>query len=250
MPSALPPNVLIWTIALASILCMLLRPRRIEEAYWAGGGAALLVITRLIPFRQAAHAVYEGLDVYLFLTGMMVLAELAREERVFDWAAAFAARHARKSRRRLFTLVYLVGALVTALLSNDATAVVLTPAVLAVVRRARVHPKPYLLACALVANAASFVLPISNPANLVVFNAQIPPLFHWLGIFLLPSLASVFFTFVCLAWMSRKQLYGEIHGTIESEPLTPEGKLAVAGLLLAAVALIASSAFGLPLGAP
>jgi arsenical pump membrane protein len=141
---------------------MLLRPRRIEEAYWAGGGAALLVIARLIPISQAAHAVYEGFDVYLFLTGMMVLSELAREEHVFEWAAGFAARHARKSPRRLFTLVYLVGALVTALLSNDATAVVLTPAVLAVIRRARVDPKPYLLSCALIANAASFVLPISN----------------------------------------------------------------------------------------
>ena len=199
---------------------MLLRPHRIQEAYWVGAGAALLVITRLIPFRQAAHAVYEGLDVYLFLTGMMVLAELAREEHVFDWAAGFAARHARKSPRRLFTLVYIVGAIVTALLSNDATAVVLTPAVLAVVRRARVDPKPYLLACAFIANAASFVLPISNPANLVVFNAQIPPLQRWLSIFLLPSLASVLFTFLCLAWMSRKQLRGEIYGEIESEPLS------------------------------
>ena len=49
-----------------------------------------------------------------------------------------------------------MGIVVTALLSNDATAVVLTPAVLAVVRRARVRPEPYLLACALIANAASF----------------------------------------------------------------------------------------------
>ena len=204
----------------------------------------------LIPLRQAALAVYEGLDVYLFLTGMMVLAEWPREEHVFDWAAGFAARHARKSPRRLFTLVYIVGAIVTALLSNDATAVVLTPAVLAVVRRARVDPKPYLLACAFIANAASFVLPISNPANLVVFNAQIPPLPRWLSIFLLPSLASVLFTFLSLAWMSRKQLRGEIHGEIESEPLSPEGKLAVAGLLLSALALIVSSCLGLSLGAP
>ncbi len=250
MRSAYLPIVLTWTISLASILCMLLRPRRIQEAYCVGAGAALLVMSRLIPLRQAAHAVYEGLDVYLFLTGMMVLAELAREEHVFDWAAGFAARHARKSPRRLFTLVYLVGAIVTALLSNDATAVVLTPAVLAVVRRARVDPKPYLLACAFIANAASFVLPISNPANLVVFNAKIPPLPRWLGIFLLPSLASILFTFLSLAWMSRKQLRGEIHGEIESEPLGPEGKLAFAGLLLSALELIASSALGLSLGAP
>lgn len=209
----------------------------------------MLVVLGLLPLRQAGHAVWEGLDVYLFLTGLMILAEMARVERVFDWAAGVAAMHARGSPQRLFALVYGVGIGVTALLSNDATAVVLTPAVLAVVRRARAGPKPYLLACALIANAASFVFPISNPANLVVFGRGIPPLMAWLKIFLLPSLASIAVTFVCLRWQSRHALAGQIEGEAAPAPLTVEGKLALAGLLLAAGALIGASAFGLPLGA-
>jgi arsenical pump membrane protein len=242
--------ILIWTISLASILCMLLRPRAIAEAYWACGGAIVLVLARLIPLRQAAHAAYEGVDVYLFLTGMMILAELAREERVFEWVADVAAQHARNSASRLFLLVYLVGTIVTALLSNDATAVVLTPAVLAVVRRAKVEPKPYLLACAFIANAASFIFPISNPANLVVFDQRIPPLAAWLHIFFLPSVASVLFTFICLRWLSRKELRRKFEHDLEAESLSAEGKFALAGLLLAAAALIVSSALGLSLGAP
>src|ERR1700722_5820539 len=156
MPLANISTVLIWTISLASILCMLLRPGRITEAYWVCGGGILLVLTRLISLPQAAHAVYEGLDVYLFLTGMMILAELAREEGVFEWVADVAAQHARNSSGRLFVLIYLVGTVVTALLSNDATAVVLTPAVLAVVRRAKVNPKPYLLAFGFLLKWGSF----------------------------------------------------------------------------------------------
>jgi len=243
-------TVLIWAISLASILCMLLRPRRIAEAYWACGGGILLVLTRLIPLPQAAHAVYEGLDVYLFLTGMMILAELAREEGVFDWVADVAAQHARKSPGRLFVLIYLVGTLVTALLSNDATAVVLTPAVLAVVRRAKVDPKPYLLACAFIANAASFVFPISNPANLVVFDQHMPPLGMWLRIFLLPSLASILLTFLCLRWVSRNELRGEMRGEEKRGVLSTEGKFALVGLAIAAAALVSSSVLGLSLGAP
>ncbi len=242
--------VIVWIFSLASILCMLLRPRKIAEAWWICGGALLLVIARLIPLRQAAHAVYEGLDVYLFLTGMMILAEMAREEHVFDWAAGIAAGHAKHSSGRLFVLVYGVGIVVTALLSNDATAVVLTPAVLAVVRRARVSPAPYLLACAFIANAASFVFPISNPANLVVFGPGLPPLLKWLDIFLLPSAASIAATFLCLRWHARKELRQPIEGEVEPAPLTTEGRLALAGLLLAAAALIGASAFGLSLGAP
>ena len=243
-------TVLIWAISLLSILCMLLRPRGIAEAYWICGGAILIVLTRLIPLHQAVGAVYEGLDVYLFLAGMMILAELAREERVFEWVADVAAHHSKQSASRLFILVYLVGTIVTALLSNDATAVVLTPAVLAVVRRARVDPKPYLLACALIANAASFVFPISNPANLVVFDRHMPALGSWLRIFLLPSIASVMFTFLCLRWISRKQLRGECQPDPNPVSLSAGGKFALAALLLAAAALIASSALGLALGAP
>ena len=228
---------------------MLLRPRRIAEAYWVCGGGILLVLTRLIPLPQAAHAVYEGLDVYLFLTGMMILAELAREEGVFDWVADMAAQHARNSPGRLFVLIYLVGTLVTALLSNDATAVVLTPAVLAVVRRAKVDPKPYLLACAFIANAASFVFPISNPANLVIFDQHMPPLGMWLRIFLLPSSASILVTFLCLRWASRKELRGEMRGEVKRVLLSTEGKLALVGLAIAAAALVSSSALGLSLGA-
>src|SRR5712671_2453665 len=243
-------TVPIWTVSLASILCMLLRPRRIAEAYWACGGGILLILTRLIPLPQAAHAVYEGLDIYLFLTGMMILAELARVEGVFDWVADVEAQHARNSPGRLFGLIYLVGTLVTALLSNDATAVVLTPAGLAVIRRVKLDPKPYLLACAFIANAASFVFPISNPANLIIFEQHLPPLGMWLRIFLLPSTASILLTFLCLRWVSRKELRGEIQGEVKRVSLSPEGKLALVGLTIAVGALAASSALGLSLGTP
>jgi len=229
---------------------MLVRPRRIAEVWWACAGALLLIATGLITLRQAAHAVREGLDVYLFLAGMMILAELAREEGVFDWAAGIAAGHARGSSRRLFFLIYCVGVAVTALLSNDATAVVLTPAVLAVVRRAQVRARPYLLACAFVANAASFVFPISNPANLVVFGRRIPPLAGWLGVFLLPSLASIAMTFLCLYWCERRDLRRRIEAEPKAAPLTAEGKLALAGLFLAAAVLMGASAFGFSLGVP
>src|ERR1700722_16678879 len=219
------PTILIWLIAMLSILGMLVRPLRIAEAWWACCGAFLLVIAGLLPVRQAGQAILEGLDVYLFLAGMMMLAELAREEGVFDWIANIAAAHADGSPQRLFALVYLAGVIVTALLSNDATAVVLTPAVLAVVRRAKVNPKPYLLACAFIANAASFVFPISNPANLVVFAQHMPPLGMWLRIFLLPSAASILVTFLCLRWILRKELGGELRGEVKRVLLSTEGKL-------------------------
>jgi arsenical pump membrane protein len=240
----------IWIIALASIVLMLVRPRGIPEWVWIGSGAVLLVATGLLPVGGAVRAIREGVDVYLFLAGMMLLAELAREEGVFNWVADFAVRHARGSASRLFLWVYLAGTVVTALLSNDATAVVLTPAVLAAVRRAKVEPRPHLLACALIANAASFLLPIANPANLVVFGAHLPSLGTWLRVFLLPSLASIAATFVCLRLLSRRALAGEAAPVEEPYRLEAAGWMAVAGIGVAVVALLVASALNVPLGAP
>jgi len=239
-----------WFLSLASILLMLVRPWRIPEVVWICGGAIVLVFAGLMPARSAVSAIGKGTDVYLFLTGMMLLAELARHEGVFDWIADVAVRRSKSSASRLFILIYLTGVVVTALLSNDATAVVLTPAVLAAVRRAEVDAKPYLLACAMIANAASLVLPISNPANLVVYGQHIPALGPWLKLFLLPSVVSIVVTYLCLRVLSRKTLGGEIHRPSDKVALRAEGRMALAGLVLASVVLLAASAFGLDLGAP
>lgn len=241
---------LTWFISLGSIILMLVRPRDIAEYIWISGGALLLVLTHLLPRPNAVHAVHEGLDVYLFLAGMMLLAELARYEGVFDWVADVSIRHAKGSAAQLFLLIYLAGTVVTILLSNDATAVVLTPAVLAAVRRARVEPRPYLLACAFIANAASFVLPISNPANLVIFGQQLPALGPWLRMFLAPSLVSIILTFACLWWIERKDLRAKIVFTEQPVELTVGGRLTLIGIAIAAAVLLATSVLGKQLGIP
>ena len=243
-------HTFIYLIVGLSILFMLVRPRGIPEVYWIGAGALLLVGFRLIPFRLAAHAAAEGSDVYLFLIGMMLLSELAREYGVFDWLSSAAIRGAHWSSSRLFTLVYFIGTVVTIFMSNDATAVVLTPAILAAVRKAKIEPLPHLFACALIANAASFVLPISNPANLVVFHNGMPPLGQWMLAFFIPSLLSIAATFFAIRLVFRKELHGSIETPVHAAQLTPDGILVLAGLAAMVVVLLAASALKKDLGLP
>jgi arsenical pump membrane protein len=146
--------------------------------------------------------------------------------------------------------VYAVGTIVTMLMSNDATAVVLTPAILTAVRKSKVAPLPYLFVCAFIANAASFLLPISNPANLVVFDDQMPPLSRWLLSFGVPSLLSIAATFIVLRWLFRKDLRGVIKSDLESHPLRNDGKLVLAGLAGMIVVLLTASSLGKNLGLP
>src|ERR1700685_2356141 len=219
MISPVLAHILLALIVGVSIVLMLIRFRNIPEVYWIGGGVLLLLILGLVPLQLAGRAATKALDVCLFLIGMMLLSELARAHGVFDWLSSVALRSANGSCSRLFALVYAVGTVVTMLMSNDATAVVLTPAILTAVRKSKVEPLPYLFVCAFIANAASFLLPISNPANLVVFHNQMPPLGRWLLSFAVPCLLSVAATFLVMRCLFRKELCAAIEGDVEAKPL-------------------------------
>src|ERR1700758_3565288 len=109
MPIAQHEAVWAWSIIALATAGVMSRPFRIAEPVWALAGAAALVALGLLPVSDALAGMRKGIDVYLFLIGMMLIAELARLEGLFDWMAALAVGHARGSPHRLFLLVYLVG---------------------------------------------------------------------------------------------------------------------------------------------
>ncbi|NEU12371.1 arsenic transporter [Methylobacterium sp. BTF04] len=248
----MPPHLATWIIAGLATLGVIVRPFAWPEAVWAVLGALALLVLGLISPATAWEGVAKGTDVYLFLIGMMLLAEIARKEGLFDWLARIAARKAKGSATRLFLLVYVVGTVVTVFLSNDACAVVLTPAVYAATKAAKVeNPLPYLFICAFIANAASFVLPISNPANLVVYATHMPPLVQWLARFALPSALAILATYVVLRLTQNAVLKTQTVATdVEASALSGTGKVAGAGIVATAGVLIAASAYGLELGLP
>ena len=248
LPLIAHPQVWLASILVVSIVLMLIRAWKVAEVYWIIAGVILLLLLRLESLSNALGAAAKGTDVYLFLTGMMLLSELASKHGVFDWLAAV--RHADGSSARLFLLVYGAGTLVTIFMSNDATAVVMTPAIVVAVRKARIDPLPYLFVCAFIANAASFVLPISNPANLVVFQKQMPALVPWLVRFGIPSIFSIVVTYAVLRWYFRKRLQARIDSAIANHMLDHHGKMMLAGLLATAAVLLMASALNWDLGLP
>jgi arsenical pump membrane protein len=178
---------------------------------------------------------------------MMALAAYAQLAGIFDWIAVRAVRIAGTSRLRLFALVYVAGIVTTAFLSNDATIVALTPAVISVLRRYDAPPLGYVIACALVANAASFVLPISNPSNLLVFAGRMPSLTAWLAMFALPSIAAIAITFAVAWWAFRRDLAGHAVNATEIAVPAPE-PLPIVLLIASAIIIVVTSARGGALG--
>ncbi len=238
-------------VAGLALLGVLFRPFRLDGAWWAAGGALALVLLRALSPQQAAGALARGIDVYLFLTGMMALAEFARAEGVFDFVALRALRAARGSQARLLALVYGAGTLTTAFLSNDATIVVLTPAVLAALGETDLAGEgvlPYVFACALVANAASTLLPIANPSNLLFFADGMPPLGSWFASFALASVAAVGLTYAALALVFRRSLRAPL--AVREPAGSPRPRAAAFVVLgVSALVLVLTAARAGPLGA-
>ena len=112
------------------------------------------------------------------------------------------------------------------------------------------EPLPFLLICAFVANAASFVLPISNPANLVVYGGHMPPLLDWLARYGAPSLVSIVATYLALRWTQRASLEQQVARDPPQPALSTGGKIAAFGVASTLVALLVCSALDVQLGFP
>ena len=77
-------TLLTWAIALCAVVGVVVRPFKWPEAVWVVAGVALLVVFGLLPVDAAINAIGKGTDVYLFLIGMLLLAEVGRHEGLFD----------------------------------------------------------------------------------------------------------------------------------------------------------------------
>lgn len=126
-----------------------------------------------------------------FLAALLVIAEACAGAGLFDALGAAMARGSRGAPRRLLALVFAGAALTTAVLSLDATVLLLTPVVFATAARLRVSPRPHVYACSHLANSASLLLPVSNLTNLLAIAAAGISFTHFAALMALPWLAAL-----------------------------------------------------------
>jgi arsenical pump membrane protein len=195
-------------IGLATLIGIMTRPFRWNEAIIAMVGAAVLILLGLISPADAFLTLIRDWNTFLFFLGMMGLSALAEAAGLFDWLAVQAAKLAGQSAARLFLNVFLLGALISMILSNDATALILTPIVYLLVTNLRLPVLPYLFACTFIADTASFLLPISNPINIIVLSRFPLDLWTFLRLLLLPSLVVIALNIGVFFLLYRQQLKG------------------------------------------
>ncbi len=249
MPGDVPGSIGL-AVFLLVVSLIVLRPRGISEALVATLGALAIVALGLLAPMDALGSLSESVPLLLFFLGLMVIAALAEEAGFFDDMARWAVLHSRGSPRRLLVNVFLVGTAITALLTNDATALVLTPVVYVLVTKLKLVPTPFVFACTFVADAASFVLPISNPVNIILLSTEDMRLDRYL-LHLLPASAIVVVAnLIAFLWLFRGQLVGSVHHDLIPPPGGSGSYLRQVRLALGAIALgyLIATSVGLHVG--
>jgi arsenical pump membrane protein len=205
-------------VFVATLVLVIKRPRGVNEAVWTTAGAGLLLALGLIAPAEAVDAVAAGKDALLFLLALLVLSALVEKSGFFEWAATHAARLARGNGRALYRNVFVLGALITAVLSLDTTAVILTPLVLAFVQHLRLPPRPYVLACAFIANNASLLLPVSNLTNLLFAGTFRLSFLHLAARMLVPQIVALVVNYAVFCRLFAAELPASFDAKLLPEP--------------------------------
>ncbi|XVU25992.1 SLC13 family permease [Actinoplanes sp. CA-054009] len=232
-------DLIIAAALLAGVLAFaVVRPRGLPEAVAAVPATVLAVVAGLVPSSEAWAEVRELGPTVGFLAAVLVVAHLADEHGVFRYAGRIAAGISRGSPVRLLGAVFVAAALTTAVLSLDATVVLLTPVVLVTAARAGVRSRPPAYASAHLANSASLLLPVSNLTNLLAFAASGLTFLGFAGVMALPWVAVVLAEYAVFRWFFRDDLRVRLEPRSDGDDgPAPRYALVVLGLTLAGFAV-------------
>ncbi|MEU3304433.1 SLC13 family permease [Streptomyces sp. NPDC006678] len=211
------------TLSVALLVLVLagavVRPFGWPEAVVAVPAAAVVIGTGAISLEHAQAEAERLGPVIGFLAAVLVLAQLCDDEGLFQACGAWMARSAKGQPRRLLVQVFAGASAITAVLSLDATVVLLTPVVFATAARLGARPKPHVYACTHLSNTASLLLPVSNLTNLLAFAASGLSFTRFAGLMALPWLAAIAAEYAVFRYFFATDLDTGTQAPVAAEPL-------------------------------
>lgn len=154
----------VFVIAMAIIMT-----EKLHRSLVAIVGAMLLLVFHIIPFDAAmSHIDFNTLGVLL---GMMLFVSVVKLSGVFEFLAIKCARLAKGDPWKIMMLFVLLTAVLSALLDNVTTVLLIGPMTLTVCRLLDVNPIPFFLTEIFASNIGGTATLIGDPPNIMIGSA-------------------------------------------------------------------------------
>ena len=182
------------------------RPKGIKEGSAGLLGAILMLLSGVVKLGDILDVLRDTGGILIMLISMMVISIVVDEAGFFHWAASHSVRLAKGNGKKLFFNTFLMGTLVTTVISNDATALIITPIVYGFVSILGLNPLPFLLICTFISDTASLSLPVSNLTNLLVYDQLGLSFMPYLLTMALPTLVAIIVNVIIFYIIFKKDI--------------------------------------------
>lgn len=157
-------------VAVFVVAYVLIATERVHRVVAALGGAAAMLLLRIVGAEDAFHRVETGIDweVIFLLLGMMLIVAVLRKTGLFEYLAIWSAKRARGRPFRIMVILCLVTAVASALLDNVTTVLLVAPVTVLIAERLGTSPVPYLIAEVLASNIGGTATLVGDPPNIII----------------------------------------------------------------------------------
>jgi len=142
---------------------------RVHRTVAALFGAAVVLLLGIVPWEALPE--HLDLDTLFLLIGMMIIVNTAKESGLFEFIAIKTAKFAKGSPMKVLLLFAVVTALISSVLDNVTTVLLLTPMLLYITRLMDINPVPFLLAEVFASNIGGAATLIGDPPNIMIGSA-------------------------------------------------------------------------------
>lgn len=157
-------------VVIFAVVYVLIATERVHRVVAALGGAAAMLLLRILDAEKAFHEVETGVDweVIFLLLGMMLIVAVLRRTGLFEYLAIWSAKRARGRPYRILVILAGVTAVASALLDNVTTVLLVAPVTILIAERLGSSPLPYLIAEVLASNIGGTATLVGDPPNIII----------------------------------------------------------------------------------
>jgi Na+/H+ antiporter NhaD/arsenite permease-like protein len=157
-------------VAIFAVAYALIITERVHKTIVAMGGAALMIVSGVLTQEEAFYSHEFGVDynVVFLLIGMMVIVNIVRETGLFEVLAIWSAQRAGAHPFRMLALLAIITAVLSAMLDNVTTVLLMAPVTLAITKRLELRPVPFLIVEAMASNIGGTATLVGDPPNIMI----------------------------------------------------------------------------------